>query len=408
MAKKPKTALGKLFAALGSFWLAVALLVNLFLLTWLGTLEQVEKGIHAVQGQYFESWVVLAKAGYIKLLLPGGYITMGLLVLNLFVGGLVRIRKTKSTVGIIIAHVGIALMMGGGLVEHMYSVYGRVVLYEGDTSQQFEEYSGYEVAIWDADNLGSVEEYLIPEADFNSLEGTGSRTFQRSELPFDLILKRYMSNSELREAAGVGVPTSPVVEGHFLVGRPDEKEEESNFAGIYATAVTDGGSRVVESVLWGRSVHPWVFEAGGKRWAVIMRHTVHSMPFSLKLEKFIKDDHPGITMARSFSSDVIRIDEDGTEHPLRIEMNEPLRKDGLIIYQASYGPQEGRPGRPFSVLAVSKNPSDRIPWVSVAIIALGLTWTFLAKLFGFLMKQKRSALKATQATSGSNEGKSAA
>ncbi|MFT6110946.1 MAG: hypothetical protein ACJA2W_003875, partial [Planctomycetota bacterium] len=65
MAKKPKTLPGQLFAALGSFWLATALLVNLFLLTWFGTLEQVDKGIHAVQAQYFESWIVLAKAGAI-------------------------------------------------------------------------------------------------------------------------------------------------------------------------------------------------------------------------------------------------------------------------------------------------------------------------------------------------------
>ena len=408
MAKKPTTALGKLLSALGSFWLAVVLLVNLFLLTWLGTLEQVDKGIHAVQAQYFEAWYVLAKAGAIKLLLPGGYVTMGFLVLNLVIGGLVRIRKTKSTVGIIIAHIGIALMMAGGLVEHLYSIYGRVVLYEGEAAAQFEQYEGCEVAIWNADTVGSVEEYIIPTSELTSLEGTRTRTFQRAELPFDLILKRYMSNARMKEAVGVGIPTSPVVEGHYLVGMPNEKEEENNTPGMYATVVADGGSRVIDSLLTGRAAHPWVFEAGGKRWAVVMRHTVHSMPFSLKLEKFIKDDHPGITMARAFSSDVVRVDEDGSEHPLRIEMNEPLRKDGYIIYQASYGPQDGMPGRPYSVLAVSKNPSDRIPWLSVAVIALGLTWTFLAKLLGFLKKQKRSAVKAAQASSDSTRGKSAA
>ncbi|MDB4489521.1 hypothetical protein N9243_00960, partial [bacterium] len=91
MAKKPTTLIGKILSPLGSFWLAVALLVNLFLLTWLGTLEQVEKGIHQVQEEYFESWVVLAKAGKMRLLLPGGYITMGLFTLNLLVGGMVRI-----------------------------------------------------------------------------------------------------------------------------------------------------------------------------------------------------------------------------------------------------------------------------------------------------------------------------
>lgn len=408
MAKKPKTLAGKIFAALGSFWLAVALLVNLFLLTWFGTLEQVDKGIHAVQSQYFESWYVLAKAGPIKLLLPGGYVTMGLLVVNLFVGGLVRIRKTKATIGIIIAHVGIALMMGGGLVEHMFSTYGRVVLHVGEESDQFQEYAGWEVAIWSADATGSVEEFLIPESEFADLGGSASRTFQRGELPFDLILKRYMQNAEITAAVGVGVPTAPVIEGQFLVGVPLNKEEERNFAGVYATVVSDNGAKVEDSLLWGFSRHPWVFEAGGKRWAMILRNRTHSMPFSLKLEKFIKDDHPGMSMARAYSSDVIRTDADGTEHKLRIQMNEPLRKDGLIIYQASYGPPDGRPGDPYTVLAVSRNPSDRIPWLSVAVIALGLTWTFVARLMGFLAKQKRMAVKAAGTTSGEAQGKSAA
>ncbi|QDV07128.1 Cytochrome c biogenesis protein Ccs1 [Planctomycetes bacterium Poly30] len=408
MAKKPTTLPGKLFAALGSFWLAIALLVNLFLLTWLGTLEQVEKGIHAVQGEYFESWLVLAKAGPIKLLLPGGYVTMGLFVVNLFVGGLVRIRKTKATIGIIIAHVGIALMMAGGLVEHMYSSYGRVVLYEGDEADQFQEYAGWEVAIWNADAVGSIEEFLIPQSDFADLGGSASRTFQRAELPFDIILKRFMVNSELEEAVGVGIPSNPVVDGHFLVGKPKDKEEERNFAGVYATIVAEGGKKVEDSLLWGIARNPWVFEAGGKRWAMVLRNATHTMPFSLKLEKFIKDDHPGMAMARAYSSDVIRTDPDGTEHKLRIQMNEPLRKDGLIIYQASYGPADGKPGDPYTVLAVSRNPSDRIPWISVGVITLGLMWTFIARLLGFLAKQQRKAVGQAGKSGEKARGKSAA
>ena len=96
MARKPKTLLGKLFAPFGSYWLAVTLLVNLFLLTWLGTLEQVEKGIHWVQEEYFESYFVWAKAGAVRLVLPGGYLTLGLLTVNLVVGGLVRSEEHTS------------------------------------------------------------------------------------------------------------------------------------------------------------------------------------------------------------------------------------------------------------------------------------------------------------------------
>ena len=84
------------------------------------------------------------------MLLPGGYITMGLFTVNLLVGGLIRIRKTRRTAGVIVAHIGIALMMVGGLIEHATSKYGRVVLFEGESGDQFEEYAGWELAIWDA------------------------------------------------------------------------------------------------------------------------------------------------------------------------------------------------------------------------------------------------------------------
>lgn len=410
MAKKPTTVLGKVLHGLGSIWLAIALLVNLFLLTWLGTLEQVEKGIHQVQVEYFESWYVLAKAGNlpIKLLLPGGYITMGLFTLNLLIGGLVRIRKSKQTVGVIIAHVGIALLMLGGLVEHATSDYGRIVLHEGEEGNVFQEYGGWEVVIWDADATSGVEEYIIPQEHFADLSGDKMRTFQRAALPFDLVLTRYMVNCKPVRAVGIQ-PSAPVYEGLFLAEQDRDPENERNWSGVYAKVVKDQGTEIEESFLFALEKFPWTFEAGGKRWAIELRNTVHEMPFGLRLVKFTKEDHPGMTMARAYSSDVVRIDPDGTEHPVLIEMNKPLREKGLVVYQASYGPQNGMPGEPFSVLAVSKNPSDRIPWVAVSVIALGLFWTFISRLGSFLGKEKRRAAKAAKQTNAAGaEAKAAA
>ena len=67
-------------------------------------------------------------------------------------------------------------------------------------------------------------------------------------------------------------------------------------------------------------------------------------------------------------------------------MNEPLRDGGLVIYQASYGPQQGQPGEPYSVLAVSRNPSDRMPWISVSVIAIGLGLAMFDRLFEFIKR----------------------
>ncbi len=400
MAKKPTTLMARILAPLGSFWLAVALLVNLFLLTWLGTLEQVEKGIHQVQEEYFESWIVFAKAGRLRLLLPGGYITMGLFTLNLLVGGMVRIRKSRRTVGVIIAHVGIALMMLGGLVEHATSIYGRIALTEGEQGANFEEYSGWELVLWDASQTRDVQEYTLPEDRLEGLDGGSQRVLEAADLPFRLVATRYMRNSIPTPVARIAPGEemdAPDYDGFFLAEQRRSKEAEADVPGLYLRAETLNGRTVAESFLFGRDKHPLTFEAGGKSWAAALRHRRHSMPFSLRLEKFTKDDHPGIAMARAYSSSVVQIDEDGSEVPVLIEMNKPLRSDGLIIYQASYGPPEGVPGEPYTVLAVSRNPSDRIPWISVAVIALGLIWTFLDRLFLFLGKERRRAAQGAPA-----------
>ena len=44
---------------LGSMKLSVVIVVLLGLLTWLGTLAQVDKGLYEVQKDYFESWLVV-------------------------------------------------------------------------------------------------------------------------------------------------------------------------------------------------------------------------------------------------------------------------------------------------------------------------------------------------------------
>lgn len=394
MAAKPKTLPGKFFAAFGSYWLAVTLLVNLFLLTWLGTLEQVEKGIHWVQEEYFESYFVWAKAGAIRLVLPGGYLTLGLLTVNLLVGGLVRIRKSRRTIGVITAHIGIALMMVGGLIEHSLSKYGFVELDIEQSKDQFLEYSGWEIAIWDASQTTGVTEYTIPSEDFDDLTGKKRRRFERDELPFDLVLSHYMLNSEPVRAVNIGRPEAPVIDSLMLRELPRQVEEEHDITGIYATAVYDSGASTSDSFLWGKIPTPWTVEAGGRTWAIMMRRKAHDMPFGIRLKKFTKDDHPGTAMAKSFSSDVIRIDRDGNEVPVHIRMNEPLREGGLVVYQQSYAPSRLFPGQYSSTLAVSKNPSDRMPWVAVSIIALGLLWTFMDRLIGFLRQQKSRRMRA--------------
>ena len=94
---------------LSSMKLSVVLLVLLGLLTWFGTLAQVEKGLYQVQKEYFESWFVFCELPLsiwsqplfpgddgdpfvLKIPLPGAYPLMILLFLNLLVGGVARLK----------------------------------------------------------------------------------------------------------------------------------------------------------------------------------------------------------------------------------------------------------------------------------------------------------------------------
>jgi hypothetical protein len=85
-------------------------------------------------------------------------------------------------------------------------------------------------------------------------------------------------------------------------------------------------------------------------------------------------------MAKEFSSDVTVTGPSSTR-ALKISMNQPLRDKGLVLYQASWGPSNARPGdRLFSTLAVVSNPSDQWPLWSCLVIAAGMLLHFTRKL----------------------------
>jgi len=400
MSRRPsKGPLGAVVAFFSSFGLSCALLLCLFLLTLFGTLEQVEFGLHDVQKRYFESWFVVHRVYGVPLPLPGGALCMGLLAVNLLLGGLVRIRKTWSTAGIIVAHVGIVMMLAAGLVKLVASQDGHLRLYEGQTSDQFVDYYKWEVAVWDASQVADVEETLVPHEDVVSCRGPRGRTFSSDELPFELTLSHFLVNGDVLPKGPNWQASSPVVDGYALLERQPEQQAEANAAALFAVARDRATGERSEGLLGAFAKYPWTVQSGGRTWAVSLRHCRYNMPFAVQLVKFTKEEHPGMTMARSYMSDVVKI-EGGSEQPIRIQMNEPLRQEGVVLFQADYGPkidQGEPPGPPYSVFAVVRNPSDNWPLISCVVIGVGLLFAFLVKLFKFLGLQRQRSERAVRA-----------
>ncbi|MGE0192954.1 MAG: cytochrome c biogenesis protein ResB [Planctomycetota bacterium] len=369
----------------GSFHLAVLVLVLLLVLTWFGTMAQATRTIYDVQREYFESAFVLVHAGPVPLLLPGAYLLLAVLLVNLVLGGIVRMRKRKATLGVLVAHLGIVLLLVGSYVEHQGSDKGFVRLREGQTAESFMSHEEWEVVIAERLAGGLLREHLVPQAQLERLVDGDRRRFTAPDLPFAVELSGWARNAriaEVGEGRGVGGLALEVLD-------PVTKGDQINVPGLVAS-LRDASGTVHRALLYGLQMHPFAFEEGGRRFELDLRRRTWPLgggahPFAVRLDDFEMETHPGSGMARSFSSHVTVL-EGGTARRVHIRMNEPLRHRGYTFYQASYGPPDGR-GPPWSQLAVVRNPSDRVPLIACIVIALGLALHFVRKLVVHVARQ---------------------
>ena len=371
---------------LGSFGLAVAVLAGMLLLTFLGTVEQQHTGLYEVQKNYFESAIAWHPTKFGAMPLPGGVLLMSLLAINLLVGGLVRIRKSKRTAGIIICHVGIALLMAAGLVKLTNSDDGFLALIEGEASDDFVSFFEWEVAIYDTESVEQVDELLIPDADLRALAGGRSRRFSHPDLGFDLELSNFVPNGRPLPVGPQWTPQYPVVDGYAAFSLPKEHEAEANIPVMYARAVV-GNQVATTGILYGDEASPLILGNGDELVALSLRKKRIQMPFTVRLEDFHMEEHPRTRIASVYRSDITKV-TDGGEDKIRIEMNRPLRDSGLVLFQSSYGQRMTDDGLvPFSQFSVVRNPSDHWPLYACIVIGVGLLFAFTQRLTAFLKKQ---------------------
>lgn len=380
------TIFNRVMRPLSSLGLSCSLITMLALLTWLGTLEQVDHGLYDVQKKYFESFFLIHQAGPFPIPLPGANFVMCVLGGNLLLGGMVRLRRSWATAGVLVVHVGIALLLVSGLVKMYFSDDGYVTLFEGQYADEFQSHYRWELVITEDIGEGKLREFVVPPEDFQESEA-GTVTLTSSELPFQLELSHLLRNCDALPKGPMFEVDVPVIDGVFLQKLPKEKEAERNVPGLYAAAV---GDKTHEGILHGFARAPWTFESSGRKFAVDLHKERYPMPFTLRLDKFTKREHARTTMASHFSSDVT-VFEGESSRRVHIKMNEPLRDEGLVLYQASWGPANARPGDPlFSQLAVVRNPADQYPLYACIVIGAGLLLHFGRKLLRYIKIEART------------------
>ena len=401
--KPPKTVFWKIYDVLAGFHLATITFLLLFLLTWLATLEQIDFGLYPTLNKYFSwktPWLIPDMTPEINgkklpFILPGGYYVCAVLLVNMILGGIVRIRKGWKQAGNLISHFGIVFMLIGGGVGYHFSERGNMAVYEGDSSDTAEAYSEWVVEVAEVKGK-SAEKFHVIRGDYlTGLAGGKSRIFDFKGIPFSLEVTNYLVNAvPTNQLEAAPRNAELVTDGYYLQEAAGNTESERNIAGCYARVIFKDGEKSQPFILTGAAFHPFTVRDGERVFLVDMRKRLWPMPFEVKLDTFIAKFHPGTARPAKFVSDVRRV-ENGQEAKVRIQMNEPMRYEGYTFFQASYGPPGAQPGdKMYSVFEIVKNPADHWPEYSLYVVAFGMMVTFLTKLGGHLAASSRKIKNA--------------
>lgn len=412
-----------LFAFFSSHKLAVVLLVLIGILTWLGTLAQIDKGLHIVQKEYFESWFVWCKLPmsiwgqpllprddgglrYLTIPMPGAYPLMLLLFINIVVGGMARMKVGWRNIGVLVAHLGMALLLVAGFVKLHYSDSGLLVLVEapqdgaavGDRqfrSAIYTSYHNFELALLH-DRGDQIEERVIPEATLSRASDGEVVKLPVAGLPFSIEVHHWADNIEVMPKGPMVQAKAPVIDGAFLAPLNLDPKHERNVAGCYVTVVTDAGERL-EGMLTGEMHRPrtkyrmpFTFTVDGERYGLDLRRVTLQLPFEVQLDEIQTTYHPGTMSAADYRSFVTVYDgsgDDVQEQKYQVFMNQPLRRDGFILFQSTASENT-------SGFEVARNPSDQWPNYACWVMFIGLLIHFSLKLYRFLNSSTREALSS--------------
>jgi hypothetical protein len=357
--------------------LTVASLALLMILTFWGTLYQVEHGLFAAQEKFFTSWIVWV---FNVVPFPGGKLVLGVLMINLlgYMINMLAFQPLKP--GIVMIHAGLLIMLIGGAITHYYGEESYLSLWENESSNVANSYHEWELAVWKRDGV------------LRDVHAIDAKDLQPGEMlafaptPITVEVERYYGNARAYQKPGESLPhLSALNINRIEPARPEKEPSQNTAAGIFTVRAPD--MEPTQVLLFGDDVAPLIIPVNGEEYSIGLRHTRRPLPLIVTLLDFRKELHPGTQTPKSFSS-LVEIQADGITRQLTISMNKPLRHRGYTLFQQSY--RETPDGRESSTFAVTHNVGRLLPYVSTGIIVLGMIVHFIAMLVKHARKRSRS------------------
>src|SRR6201981_953128 len=354
------------------------------ILVFLGTLDQVNIGVYEAENRYFKSFFLYFTSPGTTLKLPwfpSGYLVGGLLLVNLIAAHLARFKFTWKKAGIMVLHSGVILLLLGQLFTSLFQVESQMRLDEGETKNYSLSYYHDELAL--IDTSGSDSDQVVSIPDSQLYKG------HKIVLPVDSLevgIDEYFINSALLRPDQLPSSNYPHLQlGPMAVSVQQErtyKENERNMQ-TAAVSVSQGGTAVGSWSLAAGFPRPGSFQVGGKNYQIVLRPKRFYKAFAIQLVQFSHDRYAGTDIAKNFSSRIRLLDPSRHEdRESLVFMNNPLRYRGYTFYQAGFDNNDAT-----TILQVAQNPSWLVPYISCALIVLGMLLQFGMHLVSFVKRR---------------------
>lgn len=352
------------------FWLTspallLWLLPALMLLIAAGTIAQKYVGLYVAERTYFSSFVFWA---FDAVPLPGGYALMGLFFLSLLLRFLLKSEWTLSRAGVNLAHFGVVLLLAGGIVSSLLAEDGSLTIAEGESAQQVQDFHQRDVMLVSGNDLLAAwpAEQLQP-----------GKRLQLPGLPAELEVLAACRNCTITRRVDGTDDLRSMARGMRLDPGELEKNDEANTGGLTFRLSGAGEGQDGVYILFENGPATKV-EANGRTYEMVYGKRQRPLPFRVELKDFTRTNYPGTQTAQAYHSDVI-IHDGALSWPARIGMNEPLRYRGYTLYQSAFidtGEKE------MTVLAVSRDAGQFIPYLGTLVLGLGLLLHLLLRARG--------------------------
>jgi hypothetical protein len=377
-----------LWDAVTSLKLTIACLAALMVLVVACTLAQVNLGTFGAVDLFMRAWLVWWNVPGTALrvpVFPGGALVGLVLVVNLLSAQGRRLELSWKKAGLWITHAGLVLLFAGEFVTSAFQRDMQLAIEVGQTAEYVEAPRTVELALVDTSDPRVDDVWSIPE----SRVARGG-TVQVPGQPVSLRIGRWFRNA----AIGMRTPSdppSPVTSGVGTNVAVRElpavtRDDEQNLSAAYVEPIAGGRSYGTFLVSNGLGA-PQSFVHEGRTYVLVMRNLREYLPYTISLKEFRHDVYPGTDIPKNFASLVHLANPTTRENrDVLISMNQPLRYDGKAFYQSSFGKNDT-----LSILQVVENPGWLIPYLSTALVTIGLLVHFAISLRRSLRRRQAGA-----------------